>query len=300
MGFNIREFINTIESKEFLRRDAGYKAQYFATRSEELSNWHIYVSHRDRKTREMLCEALHDTEIAEIIIKVVNEGQDYDVGFDKKFVVVLRDVINTQKRIYGDKDDKILNSYENVIAKIIKKDFKTLAKVTGISRELAYELMNIVPTPNMITPTTLGLFVYRINRKLYEAEEHGEAIEKIKTVRKIYNAIFIEEYDENETKVKPITPEDVALAILLERRNPDEVISKRVYSLLTVFALDTIESCSKKEVKELMKRYAEQRIKEKPGDRRINIGASSSRDYPKITKAIRKLRDKEKYEKCFK
>lgn len=298
-GFNIKHFISTIESKEFSRKDAGYKAQFFATKSEALANWHIYVSHRDRRTRELLCEALHDTEIAESIIKVANEGQDHGVGFDKKFVVVLRDVIDTQSRIYNEKDDKILESYEQVISKIIKKDLKVLTKTVGIDRELGYELLNVIPTPYMVTPSTVKLFVHRVNRKIYEAEDHGYQIEKLKTVRKLYSALFFRPDADEESKIPSPTLEDISLAILLERRNPEEVITKRIYSLLTVFALDTIENNPKKVVKALLEKYAETRSIEKPGERRINIGASSSVDYPKIKKAINKLKKKEKYSRAF-
>lgn len=299
-SFNIKSFIATIESKDFSRKDDGYKAQFFAVKSDMLAKWHIYMAHRDRRMRETLCEALHDTKIAEIIVKVVNEGQESGHGFDKKFAYVLRDVVETQRRIYRDKDDKILACYEEVIAKILRKDIKHMVKYAGIDKELAYELLSIVPTPDMITPTTLRVFVHKVCRRLYEGSEHGFDIKRIKTARKVLSFLFINEVEDEETTDTPlITMNDIALAVLLERRNPEEAVTKRVYSLLTVFALDEIESNGKKTVKQLMIDYAGIRAKEKEGHRRIDIAASSSADYPKIMKVVNKLKKKEKYVKSF-
>lgn len=280
--FNIKEFIETIESKDFRKEKGGYRAQFLAVKSEELTQWHIHRSFRQRKEREELCEALHDERIAKSIIKVVNEGQDHEVGFPVEFVVVLKDVVDTQRRTVG--DDEILQSYEICIGKILKKEIKELCKVTGITSELAYELLVVAPNPKVVArKNIIGIYVNKLNRKLYVAEEKNvEVIDRQKTIRQIYSYLFGGEDNMGE----------VAISILLERRMGREVAAVGVYSILTVFALDTLEKLDKEELRDYVKRYAERRKNEREGDRRIRFSAISSEDYPKLTKAIKKVSKK--------
>lgn len=281
--FDIREFIDTIESKEFRKERGGYRAQYFAVKSTGLASWHINRSFRDRKSREDLCEALHDKRIAKSIIKVVNEGQESGYGFPLEFVVVLKDVVDTQRRKVG--DDEILQSYELCIQKILKKEIKDLSKLVDISKELAYELLVVVPTSSMINrKNIIGIYVNRINRKLYIAEEKGiDTIDRLKTLRQLYKYLFGGEEDMGE----------IAISILLERRHNNQTISTNVFSLLTVFALDTLEKLDKEELRDHILRYGERRKNEKEGERRIRLSTSiSPADYPKITKAIKKVSKK--------
>ncbi len=277
--FDIREFIDTIESKEFRKEKGGYRAQFFSVKSPKVAAWHINRSFRDRKSREDLCEALHDVRLAKSIIKVVNEGQESGYGFPLEFVVVLKDVIDTQRRKVG--DDEILQSYELCIQKILKKEIKELSKLVDIPKELAYELLVVLPTSSMINrKNIIGIYVNRINRKLYIAEQKGvSGVDRLKTVRQLYKYLFGGSDDMGE----------IAISILLERRSGNESATTSVFSLLTVFALDTLEKLDKEELREYILRYGERRSNEREGERRIRLSAISAEDYPKITKAIKKV-----------
>ena len=281
--FNIKEFIDTIESKEFRKEKGGYRAQFFQVKSSKLAAWHINRSFRQRKEREDLCEALHDTRIAKGIIKVVNEGQETGYGFPLEFVVVLKDVIDTQRRKVG--DDEILQSYEICINKILKKEIKELSKIVDIPKELAYELLVALPTSSMVSrKNIIGIYVNRINRKLYIAEQKGyEGIDRLKTIRQIYKYLFGGTEHMGE----------IAISILLERRSENDKSTTNVFSLLTVFALDTLEKLDKEELRECLTRYAERRKNEREGERRIRLSSGiSPADYPRITKAIKKISKK--------
>lgn len=281
--FNIKEFLDTIESKEFRKEKGGYRAKFFSVEAPQLAAWHINKSFRDRASREALCEALHDVRMAKSIIKVVNEGQDTEYGFPLEFAVVLKDVVDTQRRKV--EDDEILQSYEVCIEKILKKEIKELSKLVDIPKELAYELLVVVPTSSMINRKNIvGIYVNRINRKLYLADKKGfEGLTRLKTIRQIYKYLFGGSENMGE----------IAISILLERPTGNNLTSTGVYSLLTVFALDTLEKLPKEELREYIERYGERRKNEREGERRIRLASGiSPADYPKITKMIKKVTKK--------
>lgn len=276
-NFNIKSFIDTIDGREFKKQDPGYRARFWSVRSKDLSTWYILQAHRDRKNRDILFDVMHDVNIAKDIIKVVNEGQDNGNGFPLEFVAVLTNLIDVQTRKL--ERDEILESYEKCVAKIIKPFAKELRKETGITKELAFELLGVLPTPSIINKYNISVYTYRINRKLYTFE-FGEDVPplRLKQVRKIYQYLFGEEFSESK----------VALTILLENRS-DDFPTLDVYSLLTVYALDTLEALPKDKLRESIKEYGERRSKERDMERRIRLDAISKSDYPRITKAIKKV-----------
>ncbi|MNP72711.1 hypothetical protein D3C76_1693200 [compost metagenome] len=67
---------------------------------------------------------------------------------------------------------------------------------------------------------------------------------------------------------------------------------------MTTFALDTIEKKDKADVKDILESYVDRRIRdEKKGrdrPRRIQFEAVNEEDYPKIRKAVSKLKEKDR------
>lgn len=280
-NFDVKELIDILESKDFRRMDAEERASIIFSESGNLTDWYIHRSFRERATREQLCEALHDKKVAKAIKQIVDESSDSeDTGFYTSFALVLRDVIETQSRRYNEKD-KVLEKLEACAYRILKPEIKELTKAADISKELAYELLCVVPTPNIVSrKNIIGIYVSKLNRKLYLAETAGtDKIEKVKTLRQIFKYLFggSEEFTE------------IAISILLERRPSNDIAKLNVYSLLTAFALSTLESSEKEELMEAITRYGTRRSKEREGQRRIILSELDAEEYPRILKAVKKV-----------
>lgn len=277
--FNIKDFIDQLESKDFRKSSTVERAEIIWSESRRVAMWHINNSFRERKLREELCDVLHDKKILKSIARVIKESNGDDTGFPAIFAVVLRDVIDTQRRKLG--SDELLDAYEILIYKILKRESDELSKATGISKELSYELLTVLPSPEIINrKQIIGIYVGRINRKLYIAEDHQfDQIKRIKTIRQIYKYLFGNLEDVGE----------ISLSILLERRPSNDNAKTNVYSLLTVFALDSLENTDKTELRELIQRYGERRKREREGQRRIILSEIEKDDYPRITKAVNKV-----------
>lgn len=281
--FNVKTFIDEIDDKEFRSLPTTERAEYIWSESRRLGMWHVTQSFRERKLREDLLDVMDDPKVLKAV-KLVSKDQDSDYGFPAVFAVVLRDLVDTQRRKHG--NDEILDEYEKIIHIILKQEIKSLSKVSGISKELAYELLTVLPIPEIVNRKQIvGIYVGRINRKLYIAEDKKfDTIDRIKTIRQIYKYLFgnLDMIDE------------IALSILLERRPTNDNAKTNIYSLLTTFALDTLEKMEKKEIRDVVKRYAERRKREREGSRRVVLSEIDKEDYPKIAKAVKKVIKNEK------
>lgn len=284
-NFDVNNFIDLLESKDFGRMDAEERAELIFAESNNVTNWYIHRSFRERATREQLCEALHDKKVAKAINKIIKEaGDTEDSGFYPSFALVLRDVIETQTRKYNDKDS-VLEKLEAAAYQILKPEIKELTKAADISKELAYELLCVVPTPSIVNRRNIiGIYVSKLNRKLYLAETAGtDKLVKVKTLRQIFKFLFGGSDEFNE----------IAISILLERRPSNDISKLNIYSLLTAFALSTLESSDKEALHEAIVRYGTRRSKEREGQRRIVLSELDDEEYPRVKKTLKKVRKAE-------
>ncbi len=231
---------------------------------------------------------MQNPKFAKALLRLTKTQDDYPVALGT--ATIIADFLEKRHR---DLDEEIVEQYSTAVDRILKKRIKKLTKKLGLETDLIKELLVVVSEPEAISdPRFVGIYVNRILRKLYALAKDNElGLEDVKTVKKLFKAIFGEDL-----------LNDVAINVLLERRDIIRNFNenqKAMWNLMTNFALDVLESNKKKELKEFIEYYVMRRAKDaskqRDSARRIQFAQISEEDYPKLHAVAEKLSEKEKF-----
>lgn len=218
----------------------------------------------------------------------------------KKFVepVIATIIADFLEKRHASISPELLQTYRELISKILKKRVKDVVKATnskGAGAEpLFEELLVIVSEPTAVSnPRFVGIYVNKMANKLYALTKGDFMLPDTETVSKMFQELFGKEM-----------MNDVAVALLLERQDRMKTLNddqKETWNGLTVFALEQLESNKKKELAEVIKYYNKRRAndhsKGRDSTRRVDLTALSAEDFPRLNKVIDKLHKEELTEK---
>lgn len=190
------------------------------------------------------------------------------------------------------KDFSVVEGYHKAIDTILKKRIKKVSKKTGLDKNLVKELLIIIAEPEAVSnPRFMWIYVQRVLQKLYVLSGKEDLkIEGTEALQTLFKQLFGKEF-----------LNEVAINALLDSRQKINNFSnsqKHVWNLVTSFALDTIESNDKQTIRELLEYFIDRREKDDKASRdrarRIQFAAVSNEDFPKFTKAVKKLSERDK------
>jgi len=224
------------------------------------------------------------------ILKTHDEG-DPVTPVDLGMATIIADFLAQR---HGKLSEEMVESYNKAINKILKKRIKKGVKKTGLEKDLVKELLVVVSEPDAISnPKFMGIYVHRVLNKLYALARETNVTLEADTVKKLFKFLFGKE-----------SLNEVAVNVLLEYRDKFSKFNQAqqtVWNTVTQFALDTLEGNEKKEIRDLLEYYCSRRKKNENGGndraRRIQFAAINAEDYPRLTKAVKKLSDNEELAK---
>ncbi len=286
---SMKNFLNEWKPKNLKGMDKDTRTCLLFDYIPTISEFYIKKGHKAQKEVNELFDRMEDPKFVKLLLRILKTSDSTPV--DLGMATVIADFIERRRQKL---DEDLVDSYKTAIDKILKKRIKKISKKVEVDKDLLTELLVVVPEPDAISdPRFVGIYVYRMTRKLYAISKDNELGLDTKLVKKLFKALFGKDLQN-----------DVAISILLERkdiiRNFNEE-QKAVWNLLTNFALDTLESNKKKELKELIEYYIMRRSKdaEKQRDsaRRIQFANISEEDFKRLHSVANKLSEKDKYKK---
>lgn len=179
---------------------------------------------------------------------------------------------NPQAAVYDMSD-----LYE-ISKKLMKKQMKKMMEI-GISEEMAFDLLSLIPSPKAMQYSP----VYRIRNLFNSLYEWSKA--KAVPFKDIMNIIVKEEQYTN-----------FIVFALLEKR---EVLSnmsdaqKNLYTDITTWCVETMEGMNPHDITEIINAYIKARNRDESNGkdcaRRYNLGVLTAEDYPHINAVITRM-----------
>ncbi|MMZ42352.1 hypothetical protein D1872_38730 [compost metagenome] len=284
---DIKEFLNVWSPKNVKEMEKDERTRTLFDYIPLIVEFYTRQGHKRQDEVKQLFDRMEDKKFLKNLMRILKTLEENPV--DLALTTVISDFLTSR----GNKlDEEFIDGYTNAVTKLLKERTKYVVEKTGISKDLAQELLVIVPEPEVtVEGRFVPLYVSKVLNKLYGlSRDERVNLGDSKTIKKIVKALFGKDEIEN-----------VALIILMEYRDKHSRFTdeqKVVWGQLTTFALDTIEKKDKADVKDILESYVDRRIRdEKKGrdrPRRIQFEAVNEEDYPKIRKAVSKLKEKDR------
>jgi hypothetical protein len=285
-----------IKSMKLKKMKKGELAGYIYENQADIVGWYNKnaFSQKARKTIEHLYDKMSDEKFPIALKKIIKRGKkEKDIILDPGFSIIINGYIEwaskqENKDLYVDS----ISDYVEVVKDLLKKRTKKISKASGVSEDVIFELITIAPDDQYIKGIRQMTFALRkMLRKLYllaNSMDISAELPDVKTIRKMFKTIFGKDMLDY-----------VAIVVLLEKKEFTKNYNEKqmaVWSMLTDFALNEIESLKKKEIKKRLEYYAERRmIDAKKGNdsaRRYNLKGLSKEEYPKIGEVVESIRGK--------
>ena len=171
----------------------------------------------------------------------------------------------------------VIDFLTDLSLEILGKRIKKLTK-HGISKELAYDVLSIIPCKDALKAHQF----YRLSQFIQTLYIHADKSELPINFSDIVEKVFGEEYYQL-----------IITFSLLERKEKFTKLSETQKSLwlnISSWCFDTMENMKKEDIENILISYIKNRKRDasagKDGNRRYNISALPSEDYPRINKVI--------------
>lgn len=182
--------------------------------------------------------------------------------------------------------EELIETYLDIINKLLKPRVKEVEKKCPLNKTIITDLLVVAPSREYISNEKfVGVYSQKMLKKLYALSKEADLGLTAKDVSKMFKAILGKDL-----------LDVIAVNVLLEKKDFIKGLNEQqqaVWNIMTDFALSVIEKEDKKHVVELLEYYVERRINDskrnKDAQRRIQIASVVEEDYPKITKAVKKL-----------
>lgn len=250
-----------------------------------------------KETKEAIYNKLTDAEFIKFLKKEIKDGTDfdnmelmpnliYDICKEASKAIEAAKNENPDKEIEFDLSDLIELSHL-----ILKKKIKKMNKA-GISDDLAFDVLSIIPTPSILKKSA-WFHIRALFNVLYESAKTTDV-----NFDKLIKILF----KDDEGYIN-----NIITFALLERK---EKISnyndsqKKLFNDITEFCFREMEEMKKDDIYTILKYYVDSRAKDeaqnKDTNRRYYISSLPESDYPKITKQVEKIISiNEDYRKYF-
>lgn len=216
--------------------------------------------------------------------KRIKKDEDYEKEL-KMFPILVREIgmaaeqenqkalaQNPQAAVYD------MSDLYDISKKLMKKQMKKMMEI-GISEEMAFDLLSLIPSPKAMQYSP----VYRIRNLFNSLYEWSKS--KAVPFKDIMNVIVKEEQYTN-----------FIVFALLEKR---EVLSnmsdaqKNLYTDITTWCVETMEGMNPHDITEIINAYIKARNRDESNGkdcaRRYNLGVLTAEDYPHINAVITRM-----------
>lgn len=291
MSSEIKGFLAEWKPKEVSKMSKGDRTYLLYNHINGLTEDFIKRGHQDRDSINKLFERMADKKFAKSLAKIAKTQKETPVPVGMAAVISA-----FLERKHKEVDEEIVEIYTSIIDKILKKRVKKLSDKLDLSPELLKDLLVVVPEKNLISSKNfVGVYVQKMLRKLYILSKGDDdlKLDSTKTIRKLFKEIFDEDLIEM-----------IAINILLEKKEIIRNFSDKqleMWNVLTTFALDVLEDNKKSAIEEKLEYYIKRRSKDfennRDSARRIQLSQMADDAYPKISKIVDKLSDKDRNKK---
>lgn len=257
----------------------------------EVIDWTVFYSHIDepnvKETKDGIFAKLNDADFIKVISSEIKHGNK--IKNIKLLPIILKDMLDkiaavNAERVAQDPEATVFSTEDIVkLSKLtMKKNMKKLTKKAGISEDMAFDILSVLPTEEVLNAHGRK-HIYRYHiffNTLYE-------IAKTKAVPfgKIMDALISED---NYLLFSMFS--------LLERKDKFTRLTesqKVLWSDISDWSINVLEGATKSEIKQFIKNYVESRKRDeqkgRDGLRRFQLSALSESDYPHIAAVISKM-----------
>jgi len=279
MGFkHVNGFLNDFK----LKKDKEELLPILAENLVEVEDYYFRKGHKDRETVDRLFDKMESKKFFKCLKALFEEG-----ALDEGVPVIITNFIERRgDKEGGDEYKELIEKYIKLVNKLVKDKVKELVKETGIDKDVAKEVIVVVPGEDYINDKFVGIYVNRVCKKLYALAKDNTVELSSKQLKKMFKYLFKEELIY-----------DAAVQVLLEKREVMKNFNESqlgVWNTLTEFALKTLNKLDKQELKAKILRYCERRNNdENDVARRIVLSQIDPDEYPTLSKVVGKLKEKE-------
>lgn len=216
--------------------------------------------------------------------KRIKKDEDYEKEL-KMFPILVREIgmaaeQENQKALAQNPRAAVydMSDLYDISKKLMKKQMKKMMEI-GISEEMAFDLLSLIPSPKAMQYSP----VYRIRNLFNSLYEWSKS--KAVPFKDIMNVIVKEEQYTN-----------FIVFALLEKR---EVLSnmsdaqKNLYTDITTWCVETMEGMNPHDITEIINAYIKARNRDESNGkdcaRRYNLGVLTAEDYPHINAVITRM-----------
>ena len=284
--FAKKEHVDYDGKKERNELFYSYLLEYFPDTVEYLVRYGHIKTDKMQEIKEKADAQLASTMFIEKLTKSVKNDEEIDNI--KLFPILLREYIiatnkyNMEGKASGDASfvEKPAEDLYKLIKVIMKKKLKKYKKA-GIDEDLAFDLVSIIPTCDVLT------FNQRYYLRLFFNYIYEHAKTKTIDFAKVAKLVFKDEY-------YPL----VITFALLERKEKYASLNdsqKALYLKISDWAFNTMENdMDVDEVEKIIKAYINARKRDdeagKDGARRYTLSSLSEQDYSKIVKVVNRIK----------
>lgn len=243
-----------------------------------------------KETKEAIYARLTDPDFIKYLKKELKNGFEFD-NMELLPTVVNDIVIQANKQAASMKEENPdseieldLSDIVEVSSIILKKKLKKFKKA-GIDEALAFDVLSVIPTTDLLKKSQY-FHIRSLFNVLYEHAKTKEI-----DFGKVIKCLFKGEDD--------YIPSIITFA-LLERKekisNFNET-QKKLFNDITEYSFKTMEDMKKDDILAILKAYINSRKRDesqnKDSNRRYYISSLPESDYPKITKVVEKIIEKD-------
>lgn len=281
----IKELRKVYESPKFFLRENSFNIEIAVEEDlsllfSEYNEWRM----GKKKRPEYIFNMFLDIAFASVLPGIVKRNYDLILDNGEAFSEMLSNAINELQRRRQNRHKEMIQIYTDIyedlnedrIRKIFKQNFK------GIEWQESLRLC--IASHGSPRHTTNNLL-----RTIYQTVKFHDFRSLHKLLVKLYRKSDMSK---------------IAIYILLEKRQDGKGgwIDRQLFNALTDLALTVINSCKKKEIRELLKLYCEERRKsefDQSYRRRVQISEIPRFEYDRIAKIARKLAKKNEMYRIF-
>lgn len=250
----------------------------------------LFVNYGQRKEvkeiKEAVYEKLYSPKFIKKLKKIAEKDKDSIDNFELMAIMNL-DVIReaakqreTEKSAGREEKDFDLSDIVELSNILLKKKMKKLKK-EGISDELAFDCLSVIPTTDIINDRNRFRLRQMMNVLYNYADRVDVDFEKI-----LKYVVGAKNYG------------GMIVYLLLERKEDYIKLSekqKEFFNKVTDWCFNTMEEMEKEEIREILKTYFNVRKRDKANgndsNRRFFLGSLPESDFPKTYKVLQKIKD---------
>lgn len=277
----VKNFINNLKLKKMKTEELAYLID---ENQKDLIDF--YVKHGFKMKNADTINELYNKMLNPKFAKAIKKIAKSEGGLDSGFIIIINGFIEKNHKNEA-MTEELLTDYTKVINKVLKSSIKKISESVGIDKDVAKELLVIVPNKDYITSErATGFYCQKMLRKLYIiAAEKDLGLTKTKKVKELFQKLF-------GKKLLDL----VAINMLLEKKEYMKGFNENqtaVWNMITDFALEYINDQDKDHITELVEYYCDRRKNDsernRDSARRISLNHIDEERYPVLAKRIKKF-----------